>query len=173
MIPNYAELHCLTNYSFLRGASHPEELVERAAELGYSALAITDECSVAGVVRAHVAAKKTKVKLIVGSELTLSDGMKLVLLAKDIRGYEALCGLITKARRAAPKGEYRLERGDFPERVEGLVALWVPPDNPKMVSDPNFLAQRFPGNAFIAVELHRGADDAARIAQLEVLGHEL
>src|SRR5688572_9950743 len=119
MVPNYAELHCLTNYSFLRGASNPEELVERAAGLGYSALAVTDECSVAGVVRAHVAAKKTKVKVVVGSEITLADGMKLVLLVKDIRGYEALCELITKARRAAPKGEYRLVREDFPEVVEG------------------------------------------------------
>src|SRR5207342_511488 len=111
--PNYAELHCITNYSFLRGASDPEEIVQRAAELGYSALAITDECSVAGVVRAHVAAKKTKLKLIVGTEITLVDGMKLVLLVRDIRGYEAMCELITKARRAAPKGEYRLVREDI------------------------------------------------------------
>src|SRR5688572_2413177 len=168
MIPNYAELHCLSNYTFLRGASDPEELVERAVELGYSALAITDECSVAGVVRAHVAAKKTKLKLIVGSEITLADGMKLVLLAKDIRGYETLCGLITKARRAAPKGEYRLEQADFPEIVEGLVALWVP-DETLSQARGGFLS-RFPGNAFIAVALHRGADDATRVAQLEALG---
>src|SRR6185295_483177 len=103
MTPNYAELHCLTNYSFLRGASDPEELVHRASELGYSALAITDECSVAGVVRAHVAAKETRVKLIIGTELTLDDGLELVLLVKDIRGYETLCELITRARRAAKK----------------------------------------------------------------------
>src|SRR5688572_32480528 len=110
MIPNYAELHCLSNYTFLRGASYPEELVERSVELGYSALAITDECSVSGVVRAHVAAKDTRLKLIIGSEITLADGMKLVLLVKDLRGYETLCELITKARRAAPKGEYKLAR---------------------------------------------------------------
>jgi hypothetical protein len=79
VFPSYAELHCLTNFSFLRGASHPEELVDRAIELGYSALAITDECSVAGVVRAHTAAKrrekeeKGKIKIIVGAELTLRD----------------------------------------------------------------------------------------------------
>jgi error-prone DNA polymerase len=176
MIPNYAELHCLTNFSFLRGASHPEELVERAVELGYSALAITDECSVSGVVRAHVAAKKTRLKLIIGSELRLADGMKLVLLAQDIGGYETLCGLITKARRAAPKGEYRLARADFPERVEGLVALWIPDETltPALSQGRGgFLASCFPGNAFIAVELHRGADDAARILQLEALGGEL
>src|SRR5688572_24661499 len=169
MIPNYAELHCLSNYTFLRGASDPEELVERAVELGYSALALTDECSVAGVVRAHVAAKKTKLKLIVGSEITLADGMKLVLLARDIRGYETLCELITVARRAAPKGEYRLTREDFPECVEGLVALWLPGE----AEEGRWVATRFPANAFIAVELHRGADDAGRIAQLEALGREL
>ncbi len=69
--PDYAELHCITNYSFLRGASHPEELVERAAALGYSAIAITDECSMAGVVKAHVAAKDCNLKLIIGSEFFL------------------------------------------------------------------------------------------------------
>src|SRR4249919_3042266 len=73
MFPSYAELHCLTNFTFLRGASHPEELVERAARLGYSALAVTDECSLAGVVRAHVAAKEHGIKLIVGAELALDS----------------------------------------------------------------------------------------------------
>ena len=72
MFPSYAELHCLTNFTFLRGASHSEELVERASKLGYSALAITDECSLAGVVRAHVAAKEAGLKLIIGTELTIS-----------------------------------------------------------------------------------------------------
>src|SRR3974390_590478 len=127
MIPGYAELHCLTNYSFLRGASDPEELVHRASSLGYRALAITDECSVAGIVRAHVAAKDVGLKLIIGTELTLSDGLKLVLLATRIRGYEAMCELITKARRAADKGEYLLHRADIPSNPEGLQAIWIPP----------------------------------------------
>ena len=174
MTPNYAELHCLTNYSFLRGASDPEELVHRASELGYSALAITDECSVAGIVRAHVAARETKLKLIVGSEFSLADGLKLVLLVKDIAGYETLCELITKARRAAKKGEYRLERADFPIDTSGLLALWLPQ---KMVSDTIFqgrwVAERFPGSAWIGVELHRGADDAGRTEELEALGGQL
>src|SRR3954470_1117436 len=93
-LPAYAELHCLSNFTFLRGASHPEELVERAAELGYSALAITDECSVAGVVRAHTEAKARNLHLIIGSEmqLTLPGGngaphARLVLLAQTRRGY--------------------------------------------------------------------------------------
>jgi error-prone DNA polymerase len=82
-LPEYAELHCLSNFSFLRGASHAEELVGRAVELGYSALAVTDECSLAGIVRAHVAAKKGGIKLLVGSEIHFEDGLKLVLLAPD------------------------------------------------------------------------------------------
>ncbi|MGZ5042746.1 MAG: PHP domain-containing protein, partial [Usitatibacter sp.] len=128
MIPGYAELHCLTCYSFLRGASAPEELVQRAAELGYRALAVTDECSVAGIVRAHVAAKELGLKLIVGTELTLADGLKLVLLVTNIRGYETMCELITLGRRAAAKGEYRLSREDIPIAPEGLQAMWIPPE---------------------------------------------
>jgi len=80
---SYAELHCLSNFTFLRGASHPEELVEEAARLGYSALALTDECSFAGIVRAHTVAKDLDIKLIIGTELCLSDGLKLIVLAPD------------------------------------------------------------------------------------------
>jgi error-prone DNA polymerase len=109
----YAELHCLTNFSFLRGASHPQELVERATELGYAALAVTDECSVAGAVRAHGAARERGLKLIVGSEFRLVDGLRCVLLACNRRGYGQLCRLITRGRRAAGKGSYRLVRADF------------------------------------------------------------
>ena len=93
--PDYAELHCLTNFTFLRGASHPVELVARAAELGYRALAVTDECSMSGVVRAHTAAKKVGLKLIVGSEFRLTDGTCLVALTMDAEGYGNLCEVIT------------------------------------------------------------------------------
>src|SRR5687768_13038931 len=108
MLPAYAELHCVTNFSFLRGASHAEELVARAHALGYGALAITDECSVAGVVRAHVAAKalneqaqaegKPRLKLIVGTEVRIENGPRLVLLATHRASYGALCALVTRAR---------------------------------------------------------------------------
>ena len=152
-LPAYAELHCRSNFSFLTGASHPQELVARAAQLGSTALALTDECSVAGVVRAHGAAKDTRLKLIIGSEITLADGLKMVLLVENLRGYETLCELITKGRRAAPKGEYRLAREDIPLTPQGLTALWIPPPgkmvsetiSTKMVSDTIFLASRFPG----------------------------
>src|SRR3954452_9562609 len=114
MIPGYAEVHCVSCYTILRGASSPEELVHRAAELGYAALAITDECSVAGVVRAHVAATDAKLKILIGSEFTLVDGTCFVLLVQYRRGYETLCELITTARLAAPKGEYNVCREEFP-----------------------------------------------------------
>ena len=122
----YAELHCISNFSFLRGASHPEELVARAKSLGYSALAITDECSLAGAVRAHVAAKQHELKLIIGSELRLSNGPDLVLLAADREGYGNLCELMTRARRAAKKGAYQLARADLACGLAGCLALLLP-----------------------------------------------
>ena len=114
----YAELHCITNFTFLRGASHPQELVEQAGSLGYTALAITDECSVAGVVRAHRAVKKITaarkaanggqevkgLQLLIGAEFRLECGLRFVVLAIDRLGYGRLCRLITRGRRAATKG---------------------------------------------------------------------
>src|SRR5579871_6321303 len=97
----YAELHCLSNFSFLRGASHPQELVERASDLGYAALAITDECSVAGIVRAHMTAKAAQIKLLVGAEFGLECGLRFVALACDRLGYGRLCRLITRDRTRA------------------------------------------------------------------------
>src|SRR5580704_14621692 len=114
---DYAELHCLSNFSFLRGASHPAELIERAAELGYRALALTDECSLSGIVRAHEAARALPaghtLKLLVGAEFRTVDGFKLVLLAPRQSAYAQLCRLITLARRRADKGSYRLSSADF------------------------------------------------------------
>ncbi len=111
--PAYAELHCLSDFSFLRGASSAEDLFVRATGLGYEALAITDECSLAGIVRAYDASRATGVKLIVGSEFRLDDGLRLVLLVENMAGYARLCRLITTARRAAKKGEYHLTRADI------------------------------------------------------------
>ena len=81
---HYAELHALSNFSFLRGASHPGELIDRARALGYRALALTDECSMAGVVRAHMRAKEAGLQFIVGAEFTFTCGMKLVALAATL-----------------------------------------------------------------------------------------
>ena len=101
-LPDYAELHALSNFSFLRGASHAAELIQRARELGYAALALTDECSMAGVVRAHMAAREAGLPLIIGAEFTLECGLKFVALAATRRGYGQICQLITRGRRAAP-----------------------------------------------------------------------
>lgn len=121
----YAELHCISNFTFLRGASHPEELVERAAALGYNALAITDECSVAGVVRAHVAAKEHSLKLIVGSEFRFQNNL-LVLLAPTRKAYGQLCSLISRCRRNAEKGKYALDITDLRNGLSECLALWRP-----------------------------------------------
>ena len=159
----YAELHCLSNFSFQRGASSAQELFQRAARLGYQALAITDECSLAGIVRAWQAAKESSVALIVGSEVCVEDGPKLVLLVENLEGYQALCGLITRARRRAEKGRYRLLREDFDGPLSGLLAIWLPTTGMEHLP---WLLERFPQRLWLGVELHRGADDANRLRWL-------
>jgi len=170
--PGYAELHCISNFTFLRGASHPEELVERAHALGYEALALTDECSLAGVVRAHVVAKRLGLKLIVGAELRLTCGMRFVALAPDRRGYAELCRLITRARRAAPKGEYALERTDLDPGLERCLILWIPADEPD-AAEARWLRERFDGRLWIAVELLCNGADRELLARLTRIGRDL
>ena len=157
-LPAYAELHCRSNFSFLTAASHPEELVARAAQLGYSALAITDECTLAGVVRAHGEAKRRQLHLVIGAEMQLTLAQpasgsaagsgaaagaphaRLVLLAQTRRGYGKLSEWITVARRRAPKGQYLAHPSDLEGKVPnaptlaglpGCIALLLPrPDQP-------------------------------------------
>lgn len=124
--PAYAELHCISNFSFLRGASHPEELVEQAAALGYSALAITDECSLAGVVRAHVSARSLGLKLIIGVEVQLTDGPHLVLLAANKKAYAEISALVTCGRRRAEKGQYLIYRSDVERLIHTALLIWMP-----------------------------------------------
>jgi len=164
----YVELHCLTNFTFLRAASHPEELVGRAAELGYRALAITDECSLAGIVRAYVAAKAAGLKLLVGAEFRLTDGPALVLLAQDREGYGNLSDLITRGRRSGAKGSYRLARKDLACGLPGCLALYVPGEAIE-TRDALFVREVFADRAWIAAELHCGPDDRSRLAQLAEL----
>ncbi len=169
----YAELHCISNFTFLRGASHPGELIGRAAELGYAALALTDECSVAGVVRAHQAASDAAFRFIVGSEFTLADGLRFVLLATTRAGYGRLCRLITRGRRAAEKGAYRLTRADLTAAgLEDCLALWLPGAQPDC-SAGEWLAMLCPERTWLAVELKRAGDDRARLEQLTALGTRL
>ena len=177
-LPAYAELHCLSNFTFLRGASHPEELVKRAAGLGYSALAITDECSLAGVVRAHVAAKDAGLPLVIGSEIRLQDGPRLVLLATDREGYGNLADLITRGRRRTKKGSYSLDWSDLDGGLPGCLVLLTFPhpcplpegEGEKLIQHARGVAERFPGRGWIAAELLQGPDDRARLAGLRELG---
>ena len=169
-MPRYAELHCLSDFTFLRGASSAAQLFARARACGYEALAITDECSLAGIVRAFEASRGTGVPLVIGSEFRLTDGMRFVLLVENQQGYENLCALITTGRRAASKGRYVLSRTDV-ERAsrDGLLCLWLPDEHPDgkaadaashpLLERASWIRQTFP-HAWLAVELHRDRDDA-------------
>ncbi len=169
---SYAELHCISNFTFLRGASHPAELVARAKDLGYAALALTDECSLAGVVRAHAAAREAGLPLIIGSEFRLADGLRFVALATNRRGYGVLARLVTRGRRAASKGQYRLVRADLDEGAEDCLALWLPGTEPA-VEEIEWLRERFPGRLWVAVELTAGGRDRERLERLAALSHGL
>ena len=173
--PAYAELHALSDFSFQRGASNARELFERAKGIGYSALAITDECSLSGIVRALEASLESELPLIVGSEFRLQDGTVLVLLVENQAGYTELCRLITLGRRRAPKGHYELHRADFETLAEGLCLLWIP--GPLSATDAalhddraHWVANHFRGRAWLAVELHRGQHDDAELIALRELG---
>ncbi|SEL11144.1 DNA polymerase III, alpha subunit [Colwellia chukchiensis] len=124
---SYAELYCQSNFSFLQAASHPEELILQASQLGYSALALTDECSVAGVVRAYRVIKEQQltIKLIVGASFVLDDGLKLILLAPNRQGYAELCRVITNARRRCAKGHYQFTYWDL-HSIKHCFILWLP-----------------------------------------------
>src|SRR4051812_29621731 len=119
---DYAELDVTTNFSFLRGASHPDEMVYTAAMLGYRAIAITDINSLAGVVRAWEAAQKPDLKLIVGARLVFTDAPDLLVWPTNRTAYGRLCRLLTTGRRRAPKGECHLQLCDFLECSEGFHA---------------------------------------------------
>ncbi|NUQ64182.1 MAG: error-prone DNA polymerase [Pirellulales bacterium] len=168
---SYVELHAKTNFSFLEAASHPDELVCRAAELGYAALAITDRNSLAGVVRAHVAAKEAGLKLIIGAEITPDDAPPLVVWAADRASYGRLSSLITQGRRLAEKGECRLTWADVAAYAQGLLA-GVLPGAELHCSLPRRLAEYravFGERCYLLAELHRGPDDAKRLEQLSQL----
>jgi error-prone DNA polymerase len=168
----YAELHCLSDFSFGRGASSAGELFERAQQQGYRALAITDEGSLAGIVRALEASRATGVPLIVGSEIRCDDGLNLVLLVETLEGYSTLCQLLTQGRRRSEKGEYSLDRNDLADGLPGLLLLWLPDETPSR-QDGQWLQQRFHGRLWLAVELHRGPDDARRLEELLALSASL
>ncbi|OUL98690.1 error-prone DNA polymerase [Variovorax sp. JS1663] len=187
-LPAYAELHCLTHFSFQRGASHPAELVERACKLGYEALAITDECSVAGVVKAYEGLKeylekiappeRPRFRLLFGSEFRF-ERFRLVAIAHDLEGWGNLCEFITAARNTtAPKGEYRVdwEDGDVaslrhcetlfvPERVPGGM-----PETDALCADLQEAERFFGEHLWLAAELRNELDDDLWLCTLREAG---
>ncbi|HEY1090537.1 MAG TPA: error-prone DNA polymerase [Burkholderiaceae bacterium] len=189
LIPRYAELHCLSNFSFLRGASNPEELIQRARALSYSALAITDECSVAGVVRAHLELRRMRKntpgaefpQLLLGSEFLVRDDtqqplFKLVLLAQTLNGWGNLCQFITDLRRASPKGTYRLAWSQIrPHKLDDCLAILLPQrsaSDADLLAQARWLLQHFSGRAWIGVELLRELSDELWLHRLRTLQEE-
>ncbi len=187
-LPAYAELFCFSNFTFLHGASHAQELVARAAQLGYAGIAITDECSLAGVVRAHEAAKEVGLPLVIGSYFRLrhadgSPSFGLILLAQNREGYGNLSELITLARTRAPKGEYRLTPYDLsrpePElaHLRGMpdcLAILVPDFPAKeeaLAAQFEWLDETFPGRAWAGLVLHQRAMDDIHRGAVEHVAH--
>ena len=180
MLPDYAELHALSNFSFQRGASHPQELVERAHALGYSALALTDECSVAGVVRAHVAARQLGLPLIVGSEFLWGE-LRIVALARDLQGWGDLCEFISAARACAAKGGYRVDAQSPWALLRGCELLLAP--RREVFTDASDLIAISAGlesarglfcyKCWLAVELHLALDDGLWLGTLTQAGARL
>ncbi len=175
--PAFAALRCLSNFSFLRGASHPEELVRQAAEFGYAALALTDECSLAGAVRAHEAAREAGIQLLPGSQfrvrLDARHSAVLVLLARQRQEYAALCRFISSLRRASPKGSYRLDLQDLLQHPCGLALACLPraADDALLQGWLADLREAFGESLWLGAELHRELDDrrwAQRLRQLSL-----
>ena len=177
ILPAYAELHCLSNFSFLRGASSAEDLVARASGLGYNALAITDECSLAGVVRAHVDAKEFGLKLLIGSEFKVeaSTPFRIVVLATNRSGYGNLSETITRLRMSSEKGTYRLDWSDlWPGWLDDCLVLYVPDrgaTDETLYAQAHWVDHHFEGRAWLAVELTHGFDDASWLARLRQTSH--
>jgi error-prone DNA polymerase len=180
--PAYAELHCLSSFSFQRGASQPEELVQRAHQLGYDALAVTDECSVAGVVRAHAEAERLGLKLLLGAEFAVAraDGtvFTLVALVHTLAGWGNLCGFITRARRAAPKGEYCLTWADLQQQTLADCELLLGGLDGLSTEAASVVCHRmqalYPQRVWLEATLGLVGDDALRwqrVRQLAQLSH--
>ena len=171
-LPGYAELHCLSNFTFLRGASSPESLVAQAAALGYHALALTDECSLAGIVRAHQEAKKLGINLLIGTELRIDPetgpAYKIVLLAQHREGYGNLCELITLGRMQAAKGQYFLQ----PQQIvaEGCLAILIPAAEVSLIDFSQqlvWMAQSFSNRCWVGLSRLHHAQETTRFKQFQ------
>jgi error-prone DNA polymerase len=166
----YAELQVTTNFSFLRGAAHPDELVVTAAALGHAAIAITDRNSLAGVVRAHHAAKEVGLRLVIGCRLDLRDGTSLLAFPEDRAAYGRLTRLLTLGKRRAPKGECHLDYADVVAHGDSQIVVVLPIDATDVAEFAIRVAADFTGRAYLAAHhLYRG-DDMRRLARIAALG---
>ncbi len=179
----YAELHCWSNFTFLQGGSHPEELIERAADLGLAAIALTDRDGLYGIVRFGAHARHRRVAAIVGSELTFEDGSRIVLLVENERGYAHLCELISAAQLRGSKGDARLRWEDLQGRSEGLIALSGGPcgrveralagDGPRAAArEAERLCALFGERFYLELQQHLTSEETQRNLQLVRLGKE-
>ncbi|MFQ6018912.1 MAG: PHP domain-containing protein, partial [Kiloniellaceae bacterium] len=164
----YAELQVTSNYSFLRGASHPDELVIAAKALGLAAIGIADRNTLAGAVRAHVAAKRAGIKLLVGARLTPEDGPEVLCYPTDRAAYGRLCRLLTLGKRRAKKGDCRFTLEELVAHGEGQVLIVLPPEAPDagFRDDLARLGRRFQGACFLAGQHLARGDDARRLMRL-------
>src|SRR4051812_2260758 len=178
---SYIELQVTTNFSFLRGASHPEELVEQAVAYGYREIAITDRNSLAGLVRAHAAAKAKGIRTITGCRLDLIDGASLLAYPTDKEAYAQLCTLLTKGNLRTEKGKCDLYKADVFEHAKGMKLIVVPPAslNPMFDFDDDFLRilaeyqETFGSDLYLgAIRLYQG-DDFKKLFRLSQLSHRL
>jgi error-prone DNA polymerase len=168
---SYAELQVTSNFSFLRGGSHPPELVLRAHELGLAAIAITDRNTLAGVVRAHAAAKEIGLRFVVGARLDFRDGPSVLAFPTDRAAYGRLSALLTTGKRRAPKGQCHLRVADLLGVGDGLRLVALAPERLDAAYGQHLLrlADRFPGAVDLAAHCLHRADDARRLALLGAL----
>ncbi|MDQ6814944.1 MAG: PHP domain-containing protein, partial [Bacteroidota bacterium] len=177
----YTEFQTTTNFTFLRGASHPEELIEQAAAFGYSAIAITDRNTFAGIVRAHAAAKKTGIKLIVGCRLDLLDGLPLLAYPTDKTAYSQLCNLLTSGNHRAEKGECHLYKADVYKYAKGVKFVALPPYElnktfefePIFENDLNEYKEILKNDLYLAVSRRYQGDDSKYLYRLIELSKKL
>ena len=175
----YAELQAVSNFSFLRGASHAEELAGRAAELGLVALGVADHNSLAGAVRAHVAAKSAGLRLLTGARLDLACGFSLLCYPRNRAAYGRLCRLLTLGQCRAAKGECILHMDDLILHSDGQVFIALPPDDLDAAetaeSGTGFqgtlagLRQKHDGPLYLAASMHYKGDDRRRLNRLAAL----
>ena len=166
----YVELHITSCFSFLRGASHMEEMFAQAAHYGYETVAITDRNSLAGIVQAHQRARECGVRLVVGCRLDLRDAPPVLVYPTDRAAYARLCRLLSRGKARAGKGACDLAWADLVEYGAGLVAVLVPdqPDD-ALAAALGWLRADFPKRGFLALTLRRRPGDAARLANLTAM----